>query len=257
MIREALQWLAELKAASIQPTTLLQRQDRVILWTHDGVLHDHQLPDVPRNHTVHTIDDFVRACRRWRTEDSVIFHGENAAVFVLDDADCRAKLTLPLPWSDLFLRVLELRQAQPLDQRDFLRTLRHDLAGACSPALVAAIQKIEVVSSGNQRTEINPGRERGTMEFAADLASSGEIPELVTLSVPVYSIQGLDSPCPIRCSLDYTLPPRPVQFVLRPRPDETMRAVDSAQSVLHGLLQSAFDGEEEEGIDVFFGTVSG
>lgn len=253
MIREALQWLAELKAAAIEPTKLLDRADRVILWTHDGQIYDHELPAPPRNHTVHTIDAFARACLRWKRGDkSVIFHDENMAVFVAEDDDRRARVLLPLPFSELFARVLELRQGQPLEQREFLRLLRHDLIGACPVGLATAIQKIEVVTTAGQRSEINPGRERGTREFAADLQASGEIPEVVTLSVPVYSMPGLDSLTPIRCSLEYTLPPRTVQFVLRPLPDETMRAVDSAQACLHTLLESLVS-EDGESIDVFFG----
>jgi hypothetical protein len=140
---------------------------------------------------------------------------------------------------------LELEK-QAFDQRNFLRLLRYDLASIIPSSLVSAIQKIEVVTSGSQRSEVSPGRERGTREFAADLQASGEIPERVTCELPVYLIHGLDFKVPITFGLDYTLPPGPVHFNFRPLPDEIEKTTQQLQGEFHRLLLETVSAESAE-----------
>jgi hypothetical protein len=250
LIREALQYLGDLRAAALEPIKLLDRADKKCFLMRDGTAVEVEIPPMPRAHRVNTIGDFAVAVQRWRKERSVVFHNEDGAVFLVDDASRLDTVLLPLPITEVWQQILELDK-QTYDQRSFLRLLRHDLAGVIPPTLVSAIQKIEVVTSGNQRSEIQPGRERGTREFAADLAASGSIPEQVTCEVPVYRLPGLDYPVPIRFSLEYTLPPGPVTFLFRPLPDEAERCLLGLQSELHRMLVEAF---AEQPIDVLYGS---
>jgi hypothetical protein len=255
LIREALQWLGDLKAEALKPMKLVDRPDRKLFLARDGKTLDVLVPAEPRAHQVNTIGDFATAAKRWRTARSVVFHNESAVWFCVDDADRRDVVMLPLRHTDVFSKVVDLEQ-HAFDQRTFLRLLRHDLAGVIPPTLVAAIQRIEVVTSGNQRSEITPGRERGTREFAADLAASGEIPERVTCEVPVYRLPGVDYRVPIMFSLDYTLPPGPVTFRFCPLPDEIEKVIDSLQGELHRLLVEALEVDELLQIDVLYGALS-
>lgn len=255
MIREALQWLGDLRTAALEPIKLGDRADKKVFLGRDGRVIEVAMPADRRFHRVNTIDDFAAAVKRWLTPTSVVFHSDTGAVFLVDDADRRDAVSLPLVTTDVWDRVLLLSDQQ-FDQRSFLKLLRHDLRAAIPPTLIPAIQKIEVVTNANQRSEVQPGRERGTREFAADLASSGEIPEQVTLRVSVYRLAGLDFALPVTCSLDYTLPPGPVTFSLRPLPDQIDGVLLTLQGEFHRLLVAAMNFDEEQAVDVLFGSVS-
>ena len=249
MISQALELLGSWKTKSLDPIVVANRDDLTILVSRDGLeAHEHRIPAKPARHVVYTLEDLATAAARWGGERSVVFHNEQGAVLVLDDEDRRAVVSMPLTTSMVWDRVLAARE-QTFDQRQFLRLLRFDLASIVPPSLVSAIQKIEVVTSGGQRSEINPGRERGTREFAADLANSGEIPERVTCSLPVYLLPGLNQLVPITFGLEYTLPPGPVSFIFRPLPDEIERTLQQMQGVLHGLLVDAIS-ELEDGLTI-------
>lgn len=164
MIREALQFLSDLRAAALEPIKLLDRPERKLFLFRDGQKVDVLVPAEPRSHQVNTIGDFATAAKRWLTDRSVVFHSHFAVWFCADDSDRREMVVLPLQQTDVFAQVTQLGE-KVFDQRSFLRLLRHDLAGVIPATLVSAIQRIEVVTSGNLRSEVTPGRERGTREF--------------------------------------------------------------------------------------------
>lgn len=249
-------WLAELKATALEPIRILDREDLKIFLGRDGNMTEIPIPAAPATHEVFTLDDFACAVDRWSGQKSVVFHNESGAVFVVDHSCRRSTVTLPLRTTAVWTRILRLPE-EHFDQRGFLKLLRFDLASIIPASLVSAIQKIEVVTSGGQRSEMSPGRERGTREFAADLRSSGEIPEHETCLVPVYLIPELHDPVPITFALDYTLPPGPVSFAFRPLPDQIEKTIQQLQVELHRLLVALLHGEtaEEDGavISVLYG----
>jgi len=258
LIREAMQWLADLKAAALEPIRILDREDKKIFLAPDGQLTEVQIPAGPFRHEVYTLDDFAAAVDRWSGQKSVVFHDERGAVLVVDDSCRRDAVTLPLRTTAVWKRILQLEN-QVFDQRGFLRLLRFDLASIIPGSLVSAIQKIEVVTSGSQRTEMSPGRERGTREFAADLQASGEIPERVTCQLPVYLLEGLNYGVPVTFGLDYTLPPCPVSFVFRPLPDEIERTLLQMQGDFHRLLVESIHAnlaEEDPLVPVLYGSAA-
>ena len=198
------------------------------------------VPPTARNHTVSTLNDLIAAVKEYgsRGEGSV-WHHEEAVIFILNDSDRRERITLPLVFSEHWVILQKIPSA--ITQRDFVRLLRHDLAGCLPDTLLPAISKIEVATSAGQRNEINPGRERGSREFAVDLANSGEIPEQFFATLSVYATAGLRQPRRIKMSLDYTLPPAQVTFQVAAMPDELEVAMQDAQAELHKLLCEAIE----------------
>jgi hypothetical protein len=259
LLREFFQAICELKAASLSPTKIMQRQDKHLYLQPDGISVEVDIPPPPMANKVRTIADMLTAVERFGTSRSIVFHGQKSVILQLDEYCPWGTVTLPLRLSEFWRLVDSLGESNGMDQRSFLRMLRHGLRPCVPAALISAISKMEIITSGNQRSEVNPGRERGTREFAADLADSGEIPDEVTLNVPVYSDQGLNTPVPIRCSLEYSLPPQPVLFHLRPLPDELERGMMLVQGILHSLLVDGIGDLEVEWTDgpptVLFGAM--
>lgn len=235
-------FLADLKTAALEPIKILDREERKIFLSRLGNLTEIAIPAGPAKHEVFTLSDFAASVERWSGTKSVVFHNEACAVLVIDETCRRNLVTMPLRTTAVWERILQLKE-QCFDQRGFLRLLRFDLASIIPGSLVTAISKIEIVTSGGQRTEVSPGRERGTREFAADLQNSGEIPERVICQVPVYLINGLNYAVPITFGLDYTLPPAPVNFVFRPLPDQLELAIQQLQGALHQMLVDVIGSE--------------
>jgi hypothetical protein len=257
MLAEALSWLAKQTSSAQEPITLIKRDDVVMMVNRDlKGERTFSLPVGPRNHTVATLQDFVTACGRWGGARSVVLHSLKGVLLLIDDSDRRDRVFLPLETTEVFDLVLTMA-AERYDQRTFVGLLRRDLCKVIPSYLVTAIAKIEVVTNSQQRTEVNPGRERGTREFAADLAMSGEIPERVKCYIPVYRLDGLNQPMEIEFSLDYTLPPMPVSFSFRTLPDEIENVQALLQGTLHQLLETLLGdelgGREDVKIDVLYG----
>jgi hypothetical protein len=254
MIKEALQFLCDLKRESLQLVRVVDHKDQVVFVNNSGDQTVVRIPPEPRSHRVMSIGDLVAAVRRWDTGHAVVWHSNDWITAVLNDnLDRRDMVRLYLQLSDAFVRVRKLAE-ENFDQRNFLRLLRHDLRGMIQPGLATAIAKLEVITSGKQASDVNPGRERGTREFYADMQNSGEIPDEITLSVKIYNVPGIDSVWQIRCSLEYTLPPSPVTFALRPLPDEINNALLNAQGELHELLCGVLAaGDEGDKVTVLFG----
>lgn len=204
-----------------------------------------EIPPPDRNHQVHTLEGLLLAVERYGT-DGALWHDQERITLVTNDCDRRERVTLRLTISEHWRIISAL--GTPLTQRDFVRLLRHDLRGCVPDTLLPAIAKIEVASSSGQRNEINPGRERGTREFAVELATSGEIPEQFTALATVYSNEGLRQVRPVICSLDYSLPPAQVAFVVKPLPDQIELSMQEAQRDLHQYLTDKVE------IPVFCGT---
>lgn len=256
--KDSLEWLAAQAVERTEPVRLLEREDVVQLYHRPtGKVELHVRPPKPRCHTVYTIADFALAVARWHSAAGVIFHNQDQLMYVLNDEDRRDRVVMPLLQSELFRLLCDLKDKQ-FDQRGFVRLLRYELAGCIPAQLVTAIAKIEVITNTAQRSEINPGRERGTREFAADLTSSGEIPDKVSLSLRAYTTPELDELITVDCGLEYTLPPQVVSFRLRPLPDEIDLVLRHLQGVLRASLQEALRtvfGEEHGGPTVLYGTV--
>ena len=260
MIREAFEWIADRVQEASKPIEVRRREDEIVYLLASGEEKRVFLSAPRRCHTVRTIEDFGAACERWAESEAlggVVFHNDAKVVLVCDDTDRHDVVVMPLEETDVFRIFRNLAQPSfpAMGQREFLRMLRRDLRRTIPPSLINAIAKIEVVSNGQSRTEINPGRERGTREFAADLASEA-IPETVECRVPLYRFPGMDQPWPIVCSLEYTLPPHQVEFRFSPLADEIDNVLRAAQMQLHGLLVDALQGRSGcEDLDVLYGTL--
>lgn len=245
MLKELFEAVCGRAEAAALPKQINNGDVRAMHFFARGECVDVEIPPPNRNHKVRTLEGLLLAVERYGT-DGALWHDQGSITLVTNDCDRREFVTMPLTLSEHWKIVSAL--GTPLTQRDFVRLLRHDLRGCVPDTLLPAVAKIEVATSSGQRNEINPGRERGSREFAVELATSGEIPEHFTAMVNVYANEGLRQLRPIICSLDYSLPPAQVAFVVKPLPDQLELALQDAQRELHEYLT------EKVEIPVFCGT---
>lgn len=250
MIAEALEALAKMATEAVKPqSVVLDKDPRRVFVNTGNKLEEVKLNPAPRAHGVESLQDLIAAANNWGTA-GVVWHNHSKVVLVVNDSERYDTVTFSLLESHAFKKLLELdRKQMRIGQRDFIQLLRHDLAGKVPDDLLPKVRKIEATSSGKGVSEIQHGRERGTREFQAEIVGATNIPEVVDASVTVYQNVPELPRFGVRLSLDITLPPQAVDFLMQPLPDELANIMRASQSELHELLTEGVGG-----IPVFFGT---
>lgn len=249
MIREALENIEQLAVKATKAEVIKLDNDRSRAFVlHNGEIKTIELKPDPRSHTVFSLADFMAAVQRWG-EDGTVWHDEKKCVLVVNDSDRWDRVVFPLLHSSQFTTLCQLEETEKrFMQREFVRLLRHELAGAVPDFILPRIRKIEATSNARQSGDVQHGRERGTREFQAELSNAEDIPEKFEVVVPVYQNLPEIHPKVIRVNLEITLPPQPMDFQLLPVPDACTNAERAAQMDLHALLVADFDDNQ-----VFYG----
>lgn len=256
MIADALRVLQETAVKASGATVLrIPGDERRAYVVNDDGTHEIVLPPPLRKHTVHTLEDLVAAALKWGRQGA-IWHSEDAVVLIVEDDDRRDRVTLPLRHHPQFESLRELEKEHMLNQRAIVRLFRHELAGCVPEWILPKLRAIEAQGGTAAKQEIQHGRERGMREYQAELIGAKDIPEVITASVPVYDLPELERE-KVDLSLDITLPPANLEFLLIPLPNDLHEAEQNAQKQIGRKLVEllAVDGETEQGVPpVFFGT---
>lgn len=232
MLADFVQKLSDLAVQAAQPRLVDYGDPRIKLLIDGSGCQSLVVPPHIRDHSIADLNSLVTAVTDFGAE-STVFHDHNYIVALLDGDDRRDAVRMPLLKSQLFGTVNALT-GKVFDQRQFVEFLRHDFYDVLGASLLPQVRKIEVATSSRKDREINPGRERGTQEFAAELADADKLPEVVTVPMPVYVAKPLLTTYPIRLSLNFNV--STLTFVLKPLPDELVRMIDAAQQDIHEFL---------------------
>lgn len=235
MLKELFEALKEHAGALVAPIEIATNDPRCKTFMVNGAPKTVAVSPGAVRHVAFALADFLAAVESRGQADVVVFHSTTEVVALLDGTDRHDRITLPLKHSELF--TIAGRLGTPMAQNDFVRLLKNELSLAAPASLRAAVSKIEVLAMNGQRSEIAPGREKGSREFAVE--GGREIPEGFTLTVPVYANHGLRVNRQIKMSLDFDLQRSPVTFVAKALPDELETAVQDAQRELHQLIEDA------------------
>jgi hypothetical protein len=226
MIADALKYLAELSAAAAAPKPLDIKDPRHAHFVIAGEPAAVDVPEAPRAHEAGTLDDLVALANRFK---GVVWYDSAAVTLVIDDDAHRVeRATLPLITSDVFRKLTELRNSKPkLDQKAFVRLLRIDLAGTLDPVVLQKpASKLKFATDAVTSGTVSRQKESMGREISSRVESDGDIPEDVTLMVPVYKTPGERTPYPVRCSVE--VDPGEGTFRLLPYPDELERTTQLA-----------------------------
>ncbi len=163
---------------------------------------------------------------------AVVWHDDNEVVAVLNDRDDgRDRVTLWLTLSRGMKAIMELDGNRiELPQKELIRLLRVELG--VENAVVTPFRKIDWLS--NATTKVDKQIRQETMGHEVNRQASGvdELPEEISVSIPVYDVAGEREPVTIRLVLEYG-----DQVILCvPRPGDVQRAFDQAQKSIRDRL---------------------
>lgn len=250
MIAEALKYLSELAQSAARPVEInVPDPRRARYLTGGGASHEIARPVPPRDHGVKRLSDLIALAERFNSGPQdhapVVWYDEESVVLVIDDDGHRCETaTLDLVESDAFAVVRSLAggtQSRPFDHKSFVRLLRIDLAGALAPSeLLNVVRKIRFENGTITQGQVQKSRESLGREITAAVSAEAEIPDDVTLSVPVYKTDGEDGEYPLRCTVE--VDPMQGCFRLIPYPDEIERVQRLAVASIAGRLEAGLPG---------------
>lgn len=204
----------------------------------------------PRDHTVCQLDDLIRMANLFDDglTSCVVWYNEDHVILVLDnDAHRCQKVTMTLEISDV-CRVVASLPGACYDHKSFVRLLRVQLAGALSPSsLLDIVRRVRFDNGAVTHSEVKRTRESLGREITASVSAESEIPDTVTLSVPVYSTLGETDPYPVRCTVE--VDPVEGRFRLIPFPDEITRVYQLAVASIARRLAAGLS----EGVPAYYG----
>lgn len=253
MLQEFLKLLQDTAVGAHGPHVLPVEDRRAKHFVISGERVTVAVPSPPRNHVVQSLDSFVSSAKRYGsqgTEDytTSLWHNHKSLIAVLDDVDDRYDVvTQPLVVSETFAWLSEVSK-KVFDQRQFVQVLKTTLYGAVAESILPAIRKVDVQSSSRTQAEVSHGRERGTKEFAAEMANAANIPEIVTVVCRVYDAVDVALAVNVKCSLDIKLPEMEIRF--SPLPNELVKGISATQEYIHDRLVNEWGNAES----VFYGT---
>ncbi len=224
------------------------------------------LPPTNRAHRVRTLADLARytiaaaqdhdhkvtSQANYPGGPPVLYHNEAVCVLVLDDADRRDFVRFELNLSEEWQVLTKLRNETPLlSQREVIQLLR--LVFNASPALIAAFRRFELKARTGGASEINRGRESLGQSVEQEIVNATDIPDVITLTVPIYRNLDEDRRYDVACAVELDVVNARAQIVPEPgRLDEVMHL---HQADIGERLRAAFAEEESSDlVAVYYGT---
>lgn len=249
MLKEALQYLAGLAQESARPTKVdINDPSAVRYLTGSGAVVTVEVPAPPRQHEVCQLADLIALAARF--DGSVVWYDEGGVVAVFDDDGHRAgRATMGLVESDLFAAVRHLAALKPAyDHKGFVRLLKITLAGTLPPSfLLDVVRRVKFDNGTVTHSESRKSRESLGREITATVSAEGEIPDAVTLLMPVYKTLGETHPYPVRCTVE--VDPLEGSFRLLPFPDE----VERVQQLAIGSIAERLGEQLPDGTPCYYG----
>ena len=225
MIEDALRYLASMATDAAKPQELDAGNPRLKTFVCGVDRIDLPVPPAPRDHALGTLHDLLAFAEKHASpEGSAIYFNPGYVRLVLDhDAHRVERATLALTPSDQWKTLKALEGGKPLDHKPFLRLLRIDLSGTMPPGVLYDRVKRVAFDNGSIVTADVSRNKAESMgrSITAKVSGEGEIPEEVTLEVPVYSTPGETARYAVRCSVE--VDPGSGRFTLAPLPDELTR----------------------------------
>lgn len=210
-----------------------------------------------RRYRLSTIEDMVEAVKSFASKVEkarpVVFCGRGDITAILDEnAGRRERLVMELPMSGEFEKLKELERRSPMQQKQFVSTLRISLAGSVDPAVVSTFRDLKFSKSDNGESNIGNSAQTVGRKVQMEIAGGGKpIPDEIEVTPFVYrDLVDESLRQKIRCAIDVNLDD--ATFTLVPLAGELERAQRQTDLWIKAHLIRALDAKTSP-VDVFCG----
>lgn len=246
MIRDALQYLAELGKKTGDIRTLDMPGHDLLVVTPDGTAAQYTKPSPARTHQLDSLEAFRDVMLSMSiSNEATVWHDEEVVRGLLGDQYREDQITLPLVKSEQF-ESLERAQHSWLDQRQLVETLRSTWRGVMPDPLLPMVRRVEFKRTSDGGRSLEHGKESLGKGVEAEVSALGEIPEYVQATCLVYQTAGVIFRCQVECCLTVDVDNQ--RFMIAPIPGKIEEAITAAAAWIGETLRSELDG-----IEVFAG----
>jgi hypothetical protein len=256
MLRAMLEFLDLQSRQAIAPvdlnSTLLLRDPRKTRIVVAGQIHT--IEDTPdaRAHKLDSIEDLIHFANRFQDFASdtsayagpSVWHSIGAITCLVDDSERIDTAMVNLVYGSQFTSLDRHAKDGSVSQVAFVRFLRFGLG--LTEAIIGPFRRL----AWNSNTTGTTVHGASSMGKSIEAISNGtdQLPDRITLEIPIYSTRGADTHHKIPCGVDVDVDNQRLQLV--PEPDAIERAIDAAQ----GLLRKALREGLHDSIPVYYGT---
>lgn len=223
------------KAANASPVVIDITKDTFVRQS-DGTFAILQAEPAKRDHKADDLSTVVAFALR-APESSAIWYSPSAIVALLDDEDRRDKVTMTIQPSPQWQWLLgQDANAKQFDQRGLIYTLRTLFRDnlALAGDLIGLLRQINFKAGQEGESNIGRGKSSVGKIVRSEIQGAGELPEYVTLQVPVW----YGPLAKIRVRVDLALEPdeQTQTFKFTPLPGKLDAALVEALETLHDDL---------------------
>lgn len=203
--------------------------------SHGNTVIDPGLPR-PRKHVALDLGTIAEFAKRF--DSAAIWYSRKAVVALIDDNDRKDTVRLEMTYSEELLKLMDLQKFKPwFDQRAILTFLRTVFTPAALPMHTTLINDLRVVKFDATQTgnsEVIRGKSSVGKTAMAKVEGWDQLPEVVTLAVPVLGNAFIRQRIEIDCALEVN--EQEQRFQLFPLPGEVEMAIAQAETLLRGML---------------------
>ena len=183
------------------------------LLVQSGKYQELLVPPPLRSHHVFTLADLVS--HALLHERGSIWITAKNVVLLTDAADRRERVTFPLERSEAWRQLEALNERGALSQKDVIRLLKNYLG--CSSGMVAIFRKLDFESRIKTSGQVDRSRESLGKSVEAQVQGTADLPEELTVSVPIYVSVGERQTYTIPLLIDYDV--QAARILIEPEPD--------------------------------------
>jgi hypothetical protein len=143
---------------------------------------------------------------------------------------------LKLTPSPQLLLLRTFKDCVTLNQKQFVRMLRHDLAGCVDAGVLAAFRSVDFEKMINAKRQIDHGRQSLDADVVAQVKGDKK-PEEFPVQSPLFAMRELDKAV-TRVSITVDIDCEDQTFELQARPGQIEMALDDARAAVLTKLQS-------------------
>lgn len=245
MLVDALTFLANQTRKSMSPVFLKDPDSRLYMWLCDpvsGNMSQVPIDQPPRSWTMTSISSFCDLANdpTIATSSARIFVSDKEVTLLCDDDDRAQVVNMPLIPDPRFELLRQFAKAtSAMDHREFMQVIRRQFGNAFPADVAARLRRVDSAASSRVQSEAGKGRDRGIREFISEVSGAEDLPDTVTISVPVFQVEGYSPQYGIVCSLDVVMEHDKPMFLLFPQPGALLAATSAAQRDLATVLRQA------------------
>jgi len=203
----------------------------------DGPIVAFDVPPEPRAHAVEDLETLAAlasaAASAVEGHGSALWFSPREIVLLFDQADRREEARMPLPVSEPFQALQGLSAQDLLTQKGLIRLLRLRL-GVDNPATLDRFRRLDWSTTARTKAETRHQKESLGKEIVAAVQGVEEIPDTLTVTVPVYDLPGLPCPQDVRLALEVDAGEQ--RFTLVPLPGQLAAAKAAAADTVRAAL---------------------